>query len=89
MIRFLTDSGFSTAGPEGSTVGSGGKGDGVPIAVVNSEPRWDGKALAKTEEAPQALPEGIQSLTPEMLDLRKMKHRTPFTTRTAKHNGLN
>jgi hypothetical protein len=37
-------------------------------------PRGDGKALAKTEEAPQALPEGIRSMTPEMLDFRKMKH---------------
>jgi hypothetical protein len=54
------------------------EGDGQQIAVVNGEPRGDGKALAKTEEAPQALPEGIRSLAPEMLDFRKMKHRTPF-----------
>jgi hypothetical protein len=47
--------------------------------VVDGEPKGDGKALAKTEEAPQALPEGIRSMTPEILDFRKMKHRTPFT----------
>ena len=46
--------------------------------MVDNEPRGNGKALAKTEEAPQSLPEGIRSLTPEMLDFRKMKHRTPF-----------
>ena len=46
--------------------------------MVNGEPRGDGKALAKTEEAPQALPEGIRSMTPGIPDFRKMKHRTPF-----------
>ncbi len=45
----------------------------------DGEPRGDGKALAKTEEAPQALADCIRSLTPDILDLRKMKHRTPFT----------
>jgi hypothetical protein len=44
----------------------------------DGEPRGDGKALAKTQEAQLALPEGIRSLTPEMLDFSKMKHRTLF-----------
>jgi len=45
-------------------------------------PRGDGKALAKTEEAPQALPEGIRSMTPEMLDFLKRVHVNffPFET---------
>ena len=54
-------------------------GDGAPFAVVSGEPRGDGKGLAKTEEALQALPGGIRSLTPEILNFRKLNHRTPFT----------
>jgi hypothetical protein len=53
-------------------------GDGGPFAVVKGEPRGDGKALAKTEEAPQALPKGTRSLTPEMLDFRKKGTADPF-----------